>query len=770
MFAVRQTVITATSSSLSDVQPSFGTTLSGRKLLSSHAAANATTANVTFTKRCGGVACSTLTEGKKQTFCASDEYPSNLEITSAGFNANSVGALYDFYCQTYGYPPMYDAFVGCGGMTCEALNSGGILVALLGMLYMFLGLAIICDEFFVPSLEILVETFGLDDDVAGATFMAAGGSAPELFTALISTFVAPPSAADTGFGTIVGSAVFNVLFVIGACAIFSKGVLELSWWPLFRDSTYYMIGLTVLAIFFGTGSYDPEKYPASMEWYECMILLILYFLYVLMMKYNRWLHLFIVKYYLGRKKKQQKPSASLAGGSTGGTPNSTKISPSKPGGGLIRKDSSRSILLETLARRAQDGVNERRKSALHFRAGVLHLMVSEKSLLETAGIHLVTKVQGDVKATFNSVAGQNQKITKAELKKLLQCMGLEADVSEKEVNNAFGKLDNNNDGSLDWAEFKQWYSSSEAKIWADCDTVFKEIDQDGDGKISRNELVYLLNQILGREPNPEEVDEAWLELLSKATEEELANEVNGDEMCIPQVLFNEWFAKSVFFEDRHAAGVQVEAEKSTCLPPWPDENWQAKALYIFSIPLIIPMYLTTPDVTKARFEKYFAVTFIMSIVWIAVFAYVMVWLATMFGWVCRIPSVVMGITLLAAGTSVPDLLSSVIVAMQGKGDMAVSSSIGSNIFDILIGLPLPWIIKSFVLMGEGNEYTGNPVRASNLLWNILVLVGMLMAVITTIACNKWRMTKGLGVMMFFLYVIFLTFALLMAYWSDITGA
>ena len=156
-------------------------------------------------------------------------------------------------------------------------------------------------------------------------------------------------------------------------------------------------------------------------------------------------------------------------------------------------------------------------------------------------------------------------------------------------------------------------------------------------------------------------------------------------------------------------------------------------------------------------------------IFILVITDVMVWLATVFGWVCGIPSVVMGITLLAAGTSVPDLLSSIIVAMQGKGDMAVSSSIGSNIFDILIGLPLPWIIKSFILMGEGKEYTGNQVRASNLLWNILVLVGMLLAVIVTIACNNWRMTKGLGVMMFILYAIFLTFALLMAYWNDIVG-
>ena len=48
----------------------------------------------------------------------------------------------------------------------------------------------------------------------------------------------------------------------------------------------------------------------------------------------------------------------------------------------------------------------------------------------------------------------------------------------------------------------------------------------------------------------------------------------------------------------------------------------------------------------------------------------------------------MGLTFLAAGTSIPDLITSVVVARQGHGDMAVSSSIGSNIFDITVG----WVI------------------------------------------------------------------------------
>jgi Ca2+/Na+ antiporter len=46
---------------------------------------------------------------------------------------------------------------------------------------------------------------------------------------------------------------------------------------------------------------------------------------------------------------------------------------------------------------------------------------------------------------------------------------------------------------------------------------------------------------------------------------------------------------------------------------------------------------------------------------------------------------VMGLTFLAAGTSIPDLMTSVIVARKGFGDMAVSSSVGSNIFDVCVG-------------------------------------------------------------------------------------
>ena len=112
--------------------------------------------------------------------------------------------------------------------------------------------------------------------------MAAGGSAPELFTSFMGVFA---SGSDVGFGTIIGSAVFNVLFVIGMCAVCSKELLELTWWPLFRDCTYYLISLCVLATFFGV-DYGNGQGTNMIEWWESLILFGMYCGYVIVMKFN----------------------------------------------------------------------------------------------------------------------------------------------------------------------------------------------------------------------------------------------------------------------------------------------------------------------------------------------------------------------------------------------------------------------------------------------------------------------------------------------------
>ena len=44
-------------------------------------------------------------------------------------------------------------------------------------------------EFFVAALDVIIEVLNLAPDVAGATFMAAGSSAPELFVAAVAVFL-----------------------------------------------------------------------------------------------------------------------------------------------------------------------------------------------------------------------------------------------------------------------------------------------------------------------------------------------------------------------------------------------------------------------------------------------------------------------------------------------------------------------------------------------------------------------------------------------------
>ena len=54
---------------------------------------------------------------------------------------------------------------------------------------MFAAIALVCDEFFVPTLEKICELLGLQEDVAGATFMAFGSSGPEHAVGVIGVFV-----------------------------------------------------------------------------------------------------------------------------------------------------------------------------------------------------------------------------------------------------------------------------------------------------------------------------------------------------------------------------------------------------------------------------------------------------------------------------------------------------------------------------------------------------------------------------------------------------
>ncbi|XP_046519701.1 sodium/potassium/calcium exchanger 2 isoform X2 [Equus quagga] len=513
----------------------------------------------------------------------------------------------------------------------EQRRRGAIILHVIGMIYMFIALAIVCDEFFVPSLTVITEKLGISDDVAGATFMAAGGSAPELFTSLIGVFIAH---SNVGIGTIVGSAVFNILFVIGMCALFSREILNLTWWPLFRDVSFYIIDLIMLIIFF---------LDNVIMWWESLLLLTAYFGYVVFMKFNvqveRW-----VKQMINRNKvvKVTAPEAQAK---------------AKP---RLQRGGSSASLHNSLMRNS-----------------IFQLMIH----------------------TLDPLA---------------------------EELGSYGKL-KYYDTMTEEGRFREKASILHKIAKKKCQVDENERQNGAANHVEKIEL-----------PN------------STSTEVELTPPSDASEP-----VQNGNLSHSIEAAEVQTTETGEDEEDQPLSLTWPSDT-RKQVTFLIVFPIVFPLWITLPDVRKPSSRKFFPITFFGSITWIAVFSYLMVWWAHQVGETIGISEEIMGLTILAAGTSIPDLITSVIVARKGLGDMAVSSSVGSNIFDITVGLPLPWLLYTII-----HRFQPVAVSSNGLFCAIVLLFIMLLFVILSIALCKWRMNKVLGFIMFGLYFVFLVVSVLL---------
>ncbi|CAK0811617.1 unnamed protein product [Prorocentrum cordatum] len=222
--------------------------------------------------------------------------------------------------------------------------------------------------------------------------------------------------------------------------------------------------------------------------------------------------------------------------------------------------------------------------------------------------------------------------------------------------------------------------------------------------------------------------------------------------------FQAWYTNSLFYKakmDTHEK--QGEAEEAFMTLDAPEDGtFRTMFMYFLTYPICAVLYITIPDCRHPRFQhnaKIAMVSFALSLFWIAVFCNLLFECTVVLSNSIPIAPEIAGVTVIAAGTSIPDLLSSYIVAKNGEGDMAVSSSIGSNIFDVTVGLPLPWLCYSIAKW--------RPAEVSNegLFFSLMLLIGMLAAVITVIKCMRWKMTKSLGYCMLLLYVVYLAVAI-----------
>nr|XP_042117007.1 sodium/potassium/calcium exchanger 4 isoform X2 [Peromyscus maniculatus bairdii] len=497
---------------------------------------------------------------------------------------------------------------------------GAVLLHILGALYMFYALAIVCDDFFVPSLEKICEKLHLSEDVAGATFMAAGSSTPELFASVIGVFI---THGDVGVGTIVGSAVFNILCIIGVCGLFAGQVVRLTWWAVCRDSVYYTLSVVVLIAFI----YDEE-----IVWWEGLVLIILYVFYILIMKYNMKMQTFFTT--------KQKSIAN-------GNPVSSEL---EDGNDLY--DVKEKLPYGKTPVVMVDEIMSSSPPKFTFPEAGLRIMITNKfgprTRLRMASRIIINERQ----RLINSANG----------------------VNSKPLQN--GRQENMENGNVPVEN--------------------PEDPQQGQEQQPPPQPP---------PPEPESVETVFLSPFSMP-------EAKGD-----------------------------------------------KAKWVFTWPLIFLLCVTIPNCSKPRWEKFFMVTFITATLWIAVFSYLMVWLVTIIGYTLGIPDVIMGITFLAAGTSVPDCMASLIVARQGLGDMAVSNTIGSNVFDILVGLGIPWGLQTMVI----NYGSTVKINSRGLVYSVVLLLGSVALTVLGIHLNKWRLDRKLGIYVLVLYAVFLCFSIMIEF-------
>merc|ERR1719263_1935324 len=165
------------------------------------------------------------------------------------------------------------------------------------------------------------------------------------------------------------------------------------------------------------------------------------------------------------------------------------------------------------------------------------------------------------------------------------------------------------------------------------------------------------------------------------------------------------------------------------------------------------MKATIPNCAEPGNKDKYVSTFVWSILWIGLLSYLMVAWASKLGCLFGIHPAIMGCTILAAGTSVPDAIGSLIVAKQGQGDMAVSNAIGSNVFDILLGLGIPWVLNGLIF--------GTPivVDVANILPLSLILAGTLVGVYGVALCSGFYLTKPVGLIFFSFYFVFVGYNL-----------
>ncbi|KAK8825547.1 hypothetical protein WA577_000720 [Blastocystis sp. JDR] len=149
--------------------------------------------------------------------------------------------------------------------------------------------------------------------------------------------------------------------------------------------------------------------------------------------------------------------------------------------------------------------------------------------------------------------------------------------------------------------------------------------------------------------------------------------------------------------------------------------------------------------------------FVLSVLWISAIANELVSLLNAIGLMLNISPVILGLTILAWGNSLGDIVADVSLAIQGYPQMAVGGVFASPMFNMLIGMGSALTISC---VKKGTTDLGKDTASINLTFVFLMI--SLVSSIIAVPSMKYKIKKGYGAYLYCLYGVYLVLNILVA--------
>lgn len=119
----------------------------------------------------------------------------------------------------------------------------------------------------------------------------------------------------------------------------------------------------------------------------------------------------------------------------------------------------------------------------------------------------------------------------------------------------------------------------------------------------------------------------------------------------------------------------------------------------------------------------------------------------------RMPEFIIGLTIVAVGTSMPEFVVSVMSAIQGKSDLAIGNIVGSNIFNVFLSLGICALISP-IPFTRGNIRRDIPIGVAASLLLLFFAFDQSLGLGAENVLSRWE-----GVVMFLLYILLMIYTI-----------